>query len=66
MPLFPEVEESLSQVFRVGISLAGSALPLPRGEGGAHAPGAGEIPVLAGNREDLAGPLIRPFGAPCM
>ena len=28
-PLFPEVETSLSQVFRVGISWAGSARPLP-------------------------------------
>ena len=40
--------------------------PSPLGEGGAHAPGEGEIPVLAGNREDLAIPLIRRFAAPCM
>ena len=36
--------------------------PLPRGEGGAHAPGGGGIPVLASYDDDLAIPLIRPSG----
>ena len=35
--------------------------PSPWGEGGAHAPGEGEIPVLAGNREDLAVPPHPPL-----
>ncbi len=48
----------------VGIRLGKLGFPSPWGEGGAHAPGAGKIPVLADNRTDLDAPLIRRFAAP--
>ena len=61
MPLFPEVEDESLTGFQGGDKFGWVGIPSPWGEGGAHAPGEGEIPVLAGNREDLAVPPHPPL-----
>jgi hypothetical protein len=64
MPLFPDVEDESPTGLKGGDKVRWFSTPSPWGEGGAHAPGAGDIPVFTGNREDLAVPHIRRFAAP--